>query len=200
MRIAIDSEFSFDDDCEFFAVCVAVTQEDGATRTWWYDQLDDFVAYVREHKSDTWVAHNVETAEGYLFLSLGLRPTSFKWHDTFLMSRVAHNYCTDTGRMRHGLADCLEREDIAVRDHEEKSQDQSICIYRPDKTTWKQHLRLLEMKKEHLLEYCLKDTADLLELDEVLEEQISEEYDEDQVLDHAEILEPERRAPAVRRA
>lgn len=194
MRIAIDSEFSFDDDCEFFAVCVAVTQEDGTTHTWWHDQLDDFKLYVSEHRKDTFVAHNVETAEGYLFQSLGFRPTSYKWHDTMLMSRAAHNYCTDRIRLRHGLADCLEREGIAFRNHGEKKTDQSICIYRPGETTWSQHLATLEKQKDHLLEYCLKDTSDLLALDTVLDEYVSEDFDEDQVLDHAEILEPERRS------
>ena len=194
MRIAIDSEFSFDDDCEFFAVCVAVTQEDGTQRTWWYDQLDDLKAYIVDHKSETWVAHNGETAEGYLFLSLGFRPTSFKWHDTLLMSRAAHNYCTDRMKLKHGLADCLEREDIAYRDHAEKKSDQSICIYKPNKTTWEDHLLVLDLNKEHLLEYCLKDTADLLALDSALDEMVSEPFDEDQVLDHAKILEPSRRS------
>ena len=194
MRIAIDSEFSFDDGCEFFAVCVAVTQEDGIQRTWWYDQLDDLKAYIVEHKSDTWVAHNVETAEGYLFQSLGFKPTSFKWHDTLLMSRAAHNYCTDRMKLKHGLADCLEREGIAYRDHAEKKSDQSICIYKPNKITWEDHLLVLDLNKEHLLEYCLKDTADLLALDSALDEIVSEPFDEDQVLDHAKILEPSRRS------
>lgn len=194
MRIAIDSEFSFDDDCEFFAVCVAVTQEDGETHTWWHDQLDDLKSYIVSHKSDTWVAHNVETAEGYLFQSLGLKPTSFRWHDTLLMSKVAHNYCTSRKRLLHGLADCLEREDIAYRDHAEKKSDQSICIYRPEKTTWNAHLAMLEMNKEHLMEYCLKDTADLLALDTVLDETVSEDFEEDQVLDRATYLHPTRRA------
>lgn len=194
MRIAIDSEFSFDDNNEFFPVCVAVTTEEGEKLTWWYDQLDDFVSFVRTHKKDTFVAHNVETAEGYLFLSLGLRPTSYKWHDTLLMSKIEDNRCTSAKKTRHGLADVLERFDIAYRDHDEKKSDQSICIYDPKATTWKAHLAKLRLNKQHLMQYCLKDTENLLELDSVLDDEISEEFDPDQVLDKAEPLEPSRRA------
>lgn len=194
MRIAIDSEFSFDDDGEFFPVCVAVTPEEGDKRTWWYDQLEDLKSYIESHKADVWVAHNVETAEGYLFQSLGFKPTSYKWHDTLSMSRAVYNICTTEKVKRHDLASCLEREGIAERDHEEKKADQSICIYKPTQTTWIRHLKSLGHQKDHLLEYCLKDTENLLELDKVLDEKLSEPFEEDQVLDHAKMLEPERRA------
>ena len=194
MRIAVDSEFSFDDGYEFVPVCVAVTAEDGEKRTWWMDEMDDFVSYVTEHKSDTWIAHNVETAEGYLWQSLGLRPTKYKWHDTMLMARIVDNKCTVGKRLMFGLADVLERHKIAYRDHEEKKEDQMICVYRPELTTWKAHLEKLESKKAHLLEYCLKDTEHLLELDAELDEDISEDLYEGQILDKAEPLDPSRRS------
>lgn len=194
MRIAVDSEFSFDDDNEFFPVCVAVTAENGEQRTWWHDQLEDLKSYIEEHKSDTWIAHNVETAEGYLWMHLGLRPTDYRWHDTMLMSKAEANKCTSAKKVRHGLADVLERFDIAYRDHDEKKSDQLICVYEPSTTTWKLHMEKLEKLKEHLLEYCLKDTANLIALDTVLDKLISEEFDEDQILDKAKPLEPHRRA------
>lgn len=194
MRIAIDSEFSFDDDNEFVPVCVAVTEEDGTGRTWWMDEMDSLKTYILSHKKDVWIAHNVETAEGHLWLSLGLRPTHFKWHDTLLMSKIEANKCSSANKPRHDLASVLERHDIAYRDHTEKKEDQSICIYDPRFTTWAAHLAKLEANKEHLLEYCLKDTANLIELDDVLDEDVSADLAEDQILDKATPLEPERRA------
>lgn len=194
MRQAFDTEFSFDDNGELFVVCAAVTSEDGTQHTWWYDQLDDLKQFILDHKKDIWVAHNVETAEAYVFLSLGLRPTQFKWHDTMLMNRVAYNVCSTDSVKLDNLAACLEREGIAHRDHDEKKEDQMICVYCPESTTWDLHLRKLNLRKKHLLEYCLKDTEHLLELDSVLNAKISEPFDPDLILDHAKPLEPERRA------
>lgn len=195
MRRGVDTEFSFNDDGMFFPVCVAVTSEDGEKRTWWYDQLDDCKAYIQQHRKDTvWIAHSIETAEGYLWCSLGLRPTDYKWHDTLLMSKLEANKCSSSKKVRHGLADVLERFNIAYRDHDEKKSDQLICVYEPTETTWGDHLLKLEACKEHLLEYCLKDTENLIELDTVLDEAISEEYSELNILDKAEPLAPERRA------
>ena len=190
MRIAIDCEFSFDIDNEFFAVCAAATQEDGETRTWWYDQLDELKAYIVAHKADTFVAHNVETAEGYLFQSLGYRPTKFRWHDTLMMSRVVHNQCAEK-HLKHGLADCLAREHIKKLDADQKHEDQSICIWRQD-CSWEAHLAKLEASKEHLLEYCLSDTKYLLQLDSVLDKGMQKHLLH--TLDRAKPLEETRRS------
>ena len=190
MRIAVDCEFSFDSDNEFFLVCAAVTQDDGATRTWWYDELDSLKAYILSHKADTWVAHNVETAEGYMFQSLGLRPTKFRWHDTLMMSRVVHNQCAEK-HLKHGLADCLAREHIKKLDKDQKHEDQSMCIWKQD-CSWEAHLAKLEASKEHLMEYCLSDTTYLLQLDTVLDKGMQKHLRN--VLDKAKHLEETRRS------
>lgn len=190
MRIAVDCEFSFDADNEFFLVCAAVTQDDGATCTWWYDELDSLKAYILSHKADTWVAHNVETAEGYMFQSLGLRPTKFRWHDTLMMSRVVHNQCAEK-HLKHGLADCLAREHIKKLDKDQKHEDQSMCIWKQD-CSWAAHLAKLEACKEHLMEYCLSDTAYLLQLDSVLDKGMQKHLRN--VLDKAKLLEETRRS------
>lgn len=190
MRIGIDCEFSFDADNEFVLVCAAATQEDGETHTWWYDQLDELKAYIESHKADTWVAHNVETAEGYMFQSLGLRPTKFRWHDTLMLSRVAHNSCAMT-RMKHDLASCLEREHIAKIDKDEKHDNQYICVWEQD-CSWEDHIKKLEANKELLLKYCLSDTAYLLPLDEKLVAKVHRHLLKP--LDKAKPLEKERRA------
>lgn len=189
MRIGIDCEFSFDIDNEFFLVCAAVTQEDGTTHMWWYDQLDELKAYIMEHKADTWVAHNVETAEGYMFQSLGLRPTHFRWIDTLMLSRVAHNECSEK-HLKHSLADCLARERIKVLDKDKKHEDQNMCVWKQH-CTWEEHLSMLESNKEHLLEYCLSDTAYLVKLANALEKQTL--YNCRTYLDKAKPLEPKRR-------
>lgn len=190
MRIAVDCEFSFDADNEFFLVCAAVTQDDGATRTWWYDELDSLKAYIISHKADTFIAHNVETAEGYMFQSLGLRPTKFRWHDTLMMSRVVHNQCAEK-HLKHGLADCLAREHIKKLDKDQKHEDQSMCIWKQD-CSWAAHLAKLEASKEHLMEYCLSDTAYLLQLDSVLDKGMQKHLRN--VLDKAKLLEETRRS------
>lgn len=189
MRIGIDCEFSFDADNEFFLVCAAATQEDGETHTWWYDQIDELKTYIESHKTDTWVAHNVETAEGYMFQSLGLRPTKFRWIDTLLLSRVAHNECSET-HMKHSLADCLSRERIKVLDIDKKHEDQSMCIWKKD-CTWDTHLQKLERNKEHLIEYCLSDTTYLVKLAKALETITS--YKCRTYIDKAKPLEAHRR-------
>lgn len=190
MRIAVDCEFSFDADNEFFLVCAAVTQDDGATRTWWYDELDSLKAYILSHKADTFIAHNVETAEGYMFQSLGLRPTKFRWHDTLMMSRVVHNQCAEK-HLKHGLADCLAREHIKKLDKDQKHEDQSMCIWKQD-CSWAAHLAKLEASKEHLMEYCLSDTTYLLQLDTVLDKGMQKHLRN--VLDKAKLLEETRRS------
>lgn len=190
MRIAVDCEFSFDSDNEFYLVCAAVTQDDGVTRTWWRDEIDSLKSYIVSHRSDTWVAHNVETAEGYMFQSLGFRPTKFRWHDTLMMSRVVHNLCSER-HLKHGLADCLAREHIKKLDADQKHEDQSICIWRQD-CTWEAHLEKLEANKDHLMEYCLSDTAYLLRLDSILDKGMQRHLKH--VLDKATLLEPYRRS------
>lgn len=190
MRIAVDCEFSFDADNEFFLVCAAVTQDDGATCTWWYDELDSLKAYILSHKADTFIAHNVETAEGYMFQSLGLRPTKFRWHDTLMMSRVVHNQCAEK-HLKHGLADCLAREHIKKLDKDQKHEDQSMCIWKQD-CSWAAHLAKLEASKEHLMEYCLSDTTYLLQLDSVLDKGMQKHLRN--VLDKAKLLEETRRS------
>ena len=168
MRIAIDCEFSFNQNNDFVCVCAAVTQEDGMTKTWWRDQMYELAQYIRMHKDDTFVAHNVETAEGYLFQSLGIRPTAYRWHDTLLESLVAYNRCSST-KYRHDLATCLKREGIAVRDHAAKKEDQMICVWEPTEKTWEEHLAYVDSKKEHLMSYCAEDTRYLLKLDDQLQ-------------------------------
>lgn len=190
MRIAVDCEFSFDADNEFFLVCAAVTEEGGETHTWWYDELEKLTEYLLSHKGDTFVAHNVETAEGYMFQSLGLRPTKFRWHDTLMMSRVVHNKCAET-HLKHGLADCLAREHIKKLDKDQKHEDQSLCIWKQD-CSWEAHLAKLEASKDHLLEYCLSDTAYLLKLDSVLDKSMAKRLNH--VLDKAKPLEASRRS------
>ena len=194
MRIAIDCEFSFDADNEFVCICACTTQEDGKQFSFWRNQMDELKAYILEHKADTWIAHNVETAEGYLFQSLGLRPTKFRWHDTLMMSRIVHNSCSNE-KLKHSLDACLAREHIVEIDHEQKKADQSICIWKQD-CSWMQHLTQMDACKEHLLKYCMSDTEHLLELDSVLDKRLSvnlvaARYNH---IDRDNVLEPERRA------
>lgn len=162
MKISIDCEFSFDAGNEFFLVCAAATEEEGATHTWWYDQLDDLKAYILAHKDDVWVAHNIETAEGYMFQYLGLRPTRFKWEDTLLMSRIVNNECTVKHR-KHDLATCLSKDLHIKIDEDEKHRNQKLCVWYKD-CTWEEHIAKIEANKELLLKYCLSDTTHLCRL------------------------------------
>lgn len=170
MKIALDSEFSFNDDNVLTPICLAVTEEDGTTRTWWMNELDNFKQYALQHTKSTkdiWVAHNVETAEGHVFMSLGLDPTNFIWHDTMLSSIVIHK--TDRRDDKYDLLSCLYREGIfTFRTHGEKVITRSAFIYDPTKTTWTEHLQSLEKRKEKLTAYCLEDTVSLVQLDNAL--------------------------------
>ena len=138
MYIGLDCEFSFDEFNEFYLVCAAATPEDGETVTWWHDQLDELKEYILAHKGDTFIAHNIETAEGYMFQSLGLRPTKFKWIDTLMLSRIGNNECAKE-HMRHDLATCLKRELGIALDEDEKHYNQKICVW-DKKCSWEDHL------------------------------------------------------------
>lgn len=190
MMIGIDCEFSFDADNEFFLVCAAVTQEDGTTRTWWYDQLEELTAYIKSHKSDIWVAHNVETAEGYMFQSLGLHPTKYRWIDTLMVSRIIHNECALVHK-KHDLATCLKRELSIALDEDEKHSNQKICVW-DQKCSWEDHLLFVEANKDLLLKYCLSDTAHLVKLAQKMLPSL--ERSARHYLDKAEPLDPKRRA------
>ena len=194
MRIAIDCEFSFDADNEFVCICACVTQEDGQKVSFWRNEMDKLKEYIEAHRSDIWVSHNIEPAEGYLFQSLGLRPTKFRWHDTLLMSRIVHNSCASE-RLKHGLDACLAREKIIEIDHEQKKADQSICIWKQD-CSWEQHLTQMDACKEHLLKYCMSDTEHLLLLDSILDEKLKMKLTQGKYnhIDKDVVLEPERRA------
>lgn len=194
MRIALDCEFSFDADNEFVCICACATQEDGKQFSFWRDEMDSLKEYIESHRADTWVAHNVETAEGYLFQSLGLDPTRFRWHDTLLMSRIVHNTCA-MERAKHSLDACLAREKIVEIDHEKKKADQSICIWKMD-CPWLQHLTQMDAHKEYLLKYCLSDTEHLLELDSKLDEKLVSRLTPGKFnhIDRDEVLDPSRRA------
>lgn len=167
MKIALDTEFSFNDDNELTPMCVAVTEEFGKKLMWWHDELDGFVAYARNHDKttkDIWVAHNVESAEGQVFMSLGLDPTDYIWHDTMISSIVIYN--TDAKSVKYDLLACLAREGIiSGRDHDEKVKTRSAFIYDPTKGSWEDHLFGLDVDKTNLMQYCLDDTKDLIELD-----------------------------------
>ena len=189
MLIGIDCEFSFDADNEFFLVCAAATQDDGVTHTWWYDEKDALKGYIVEHAADTFVAHNIETAEGYMFQALGLRPTKYRWHDTLLMSRIANNECS-MKHPRHDLASCLSRE-LRIRvDETEKHTNQKICVWRQD-CTWEEHLKKLEDNRKLLLDYCLSDTTYLPRLSNKLAPKIKRMNKAP--LDRANPLEADRR-------
>lgn len=194
MRIAIDSEFSFDADNEFVCICACATQEDGQQFSFWRTEMPALKEYIEAHKADTWIAHNVETAEGYLFQSLGLRPSRYRWHDTLLMSRIVHNTCA-TERLMHSLDKCLAREHIVEIDHDEKKANQSICIWNQD-CSWMDHLTQMDAHRQHLIKYCLSDTEHLIELDTKLDAKLQERLTPGKWnhIDRDSVLEPARRA------
>lgn len=194
MRIAIDCEFSFDADNEFVCICACATQEDGKQVSFWRTEMPALKEYIEAHRGDTWIAHNVETAEGYLFQSLGLRPSRYRWHDTLLMSRIVHNTCSND-RLKHGLDQCLAREHIVEIDHDQKKENQSICIWKQD-CPWMEHITQMDARRQHLIKYCLSDTEHLIELDTRLDTKLQERLTPGKWnhIDRDAVLAPERRA------
>ena len=189
MYIGVDCEFSFDQDNEFVLVCAAVTQEDGGTRTWWMDELEGLRSYIEEHRGDVWVAHNIETAEGYMWQALGLRPTKYRWVDTLAMSRIANNECAKE-HMHHDLATCLRRELNIKLDEDEKHANQKICVWE-QKCPWEDHLLYVEANKDLLLQYCLSDTQYLIPLAKKLIQKTSRKCRK--YLDRAEPIDIDKR-------
>ena len=194
MLLSVDCEYSFDDYNEFVPMCVDFTQEDGQNLRFWRNEMDKCADYIKAHKSDLLIGHNIENAECWLWCYLGFKPTDYRWADTMLMSRIAYNKCTAAKRIRHDLASCLLRELGVVRDHEVKKRDQLFFVYDPVHTTWDKHLAKVDADREHSQEYCHKDTEHGIPLYRSLNAKISKQFSHSLVLDKATPLEPSRRA------
>lgn len=167
MKIAVDSEYSYDADNRLVPVCIAFVDEQGTETSYWRNGMDDARQYIKAHKTDTFVAHNVESAEGHVWCALGLDPTEYHWHDTML-SMIAQ-FKTDSKNEKYDLLTCLRRARLDDgRSHEEKKGNQSEFIYHPETTAWCNHLKALDDKKQQLMEYCLDDTRRLIQLDNAL--------------------------------
>ena len=167
MKIAVDSEYSFDEKNRLVPICIAFVDENGTQTVYWRDALNDAKQYIIGHKSDLFIAHNVEGAEGRVWCALGLDPTEYHWHDTMLSMIAQFN--TDSKSVRYDLLSCLKRAKVSSeRDHDEKKENQSAFIYYPDKLPWGQHLSPLDADKVKLMQYCLDDTMDLIKLDNAL--------------------------------
>lgn len=192
--IAVDCEFSFDDDNEFVPMCADFTQEDGQNFRFWRDEMDKCADYIKAHKSELFIGHNIENAECWLWCCLGLRPTEYKWADTLLMSRAVYNRCSSAKRMRFDLASCLARECQVIRDHEAKKADQLFFVYNPESTTWEKHLAKVDSDKAHAQDYCHEDTENCIQLFESLNVKLSKPFSPSLILDRATPLDPERRA------
>ena len=194
MLNAVDCEFSFDDDNEFVPWYVDFTQEDGVNVRFKWDEMDECSKYIDEHAKDTFICHNGENAEAWLWCHLGKRPTAYKWADTLLMSRAVYNYCTSKKKIRHDLATCLKRELGIVRDHDTKKEDQLFFVYEPTETTWADHVAKVMADCQHGQDYCHEDTVNGIDLYRSLDGKLSKAFSESLVLDHAEPIPPERRA------
>ena len=194
MLNAVDCEFSFDDDNEFVPWYADFTQEDGVNVRFKWDEMDKCSKYIDEHAKDIFICHNGENAEAWLWCHLGKRPTSYKWADTLLMSRVVYNYCTAKKKFRHDLATCLERELGIQRNHDVKKEDQLFFVYEPTKTTWAEHTAKVIADCQHGQDYCHEDTVNSIALYKSLNGKLSQIFSPSLVLDHAEPIPPERRA------
>ena len=194
MLNVVDCEFSFDDDNEFYPWAVDFTQEDGVNVRFWRDELDKCSQYIDEHAKDTFICHNGENAEAWLWCHLGKRPTAYKWADTLLMSRAVYNYCTSKKKIRHDLATCLLRELGILRDHDQKKEDQLAFVYNPHLTTWAEHCAKIEANRQHHQDYCHEDTVHGIALYKSLQSKLSKPFSPSLVLDHADPIPPERRA------
>ena len=120
MKIAVDSEYSFDEKNRLVPICIAFVDENGTQTVYWRDALNEAKQYIINHKSDLFVAHNVESAEGRVWCALGLDPTEYRWHDTMLSMIAQFN--TDSKSIRYDLLSCLRRARISSeRDHDASS-------------------------------------------------------------------------------
>lgn len=194
MLNAVDCEFSFDDDNEFVPWYVDFTQGDGVNVRFKWDEMDKCSRYIDEHAKDTFICHNGENAEAWLWCHLGKRPTAYKWADTLLMSRAVYNYCTSRKKIRHDLATCLERELGIQRNHDVKKEDQLFFVYEPTKTTWEAHTAKVVADCQHGQDYCHEDTVNGINLYNSLNVKLSKIFSPSLVLDHADPIPPERRA------
>jgi hypothetical protein len=79
-KIGVDSEWSEDLQNKLVPMILGFVESDpfGLTkvrRAFWRDQMEEAKDYIKAHKSDIFVAHNVEGAEGRVWWALGLDPT-----------------------------------------------------------------------------------------------------------------------------
>ena len=93
-RTYIDFEFNRPADLDMGLICCALVVDDGPIEKYWLLDGTDrkkLVSRIDELDRTTFVAYNVDMAEGRCFRALGLDPRQFKWIDLMLDWRWLRN-------------------------------------------------------------------------------------------------------------
>lgn len=93
-RVYIDFEFCHPDEVDMGLICCALRLDRGSIERYWLldgSDKDKLVSRILELEDCTFVAYNVDMAEGRCFRALGLHPAKFKWNDLMLDWRWLRN-------------------------------------------------------------------------------------------------------------
>lgn len=158
MNIAIDFEYYFDDNKKLIPLCVAVSNGEKDFAWWLPDtkQLNHFLAFVKAHKNDTFIAHAIEPAEGRCFYALGLKPEDYNWRDTFLESVIINN-TNKINVIKNSLVEVTKRLLNIDLDSDHKTFVRNLIIDRKH-----------EGNEQLILDYCKSDVKYMLQIADIL--------------------------------
>lgn len=93
-KVYIDFEFCHPEEVDMGLICCALRLDNGKIEKYWLldgSDTDKLVDRITELEECTFVAYNVEMAEGRCFRALGLHPAKFHWNDLMLDWRWLRN-------------------------------------------------------------------------------------------------------------
>lgn len=93
-RVYIDFEFCHPEEVNMGLICCALKVDKGDTERYWLldgSDNDRLVSRLLELEHCTFVAYNVDMAEGRCFRALGLHPAKFRWNDLMIDWRWLRN-------------------------------------------------------------------------------------------------------------
>lgn len=111
-RTYIDFEFNAPSNLDMGLICCALVVDDGPIEKYWLLDGTDrqkLVSRIDELDKTTFVAYNVDMAEGRCFRALGLDPRQFKWDDLMLDWRWLRN-----GDDRYSYGDVIASDGSSV--------------------------------------------------------------------------------------
>lgn len=182
MMIGIDFEYQSRVPA-YKLICVCLTEESGAQHKFWLrtdtvyqNKVDEFVEYMKAHKSDTFIAHALDLAESPCLRQLGIEPCEYKFIDTFSLAKILDAKLTEKIKKKVRTVTTEDGEQFEKDEDKDKEKTCSLAACVRDRlfvdidTVRKEEMRKLCIQlntdghEEEIMDYCLDDTKYLIPL------------------------------------